>query len=187
MIVPSLLGLSARRYIGDERFEAAKPYIKLGNFVVPLLLNYANAALVLPKVAEVPDADLLAAVLVIVSALCIAGFGSGLLLSRWLAVNRGEAASLTFALGMNNNGAGLVLAPVALADHPQVILPIATISSSISSRLSSISPAASRRGIDSGKLRQLGAAFGHLGRKQNKDSVKTQILRFPCCLRRQFT
>lgn len=124
MIVPSLLGLSARRYIGDERFEAAKPYIKLGNFVVLLLLNYANAALVLPKVAEMPDADLLAAVLVIVSALCIAGFGSGLLLSRWLAVNRGEAASLTFALGMNNNGAGLVLASIALADHPQVILPI---------------------------------------------------------------
>ncbi len=29
-----------------------------------------------------------------------------------------------FGLGMNNNGAGLVLASVALADHPQVMLPI---------------------------------------------------------------
>ena len=29
-----------------------------------------------------------------------------------------------FGLGMNNNGAGLVLASVALADHPQVMLPV---------------------------------------------------------------
>ena len=29
-----------------------------------------------------------------------------------------------FGLGMNNNGTGLVLASMALADHPQVLLPI---------------------------------------------------------------
>ncbi len=29
-----------------------------------------------------------------------------------------------FALGMNNNGTGLVLASMALADHPRVMLPI---------------------------------------------------------------
>jgi BASS family bile acid:Na+ symporter len=29
-----------------------------------------------------------------------------------------------FGLGMNNNGTGLVLASVALADHPRVLLPI---------------------------------------------------------------
>jgi bile acid:Na+ symporter, BASS family len=34
------------------------------------------------------------------------------------------ANSLIFGLGMNNNGTGLVLASVALADHPQVMLPI---------------------------------------------------------------
>lgn len=124
VIIPSLLGLFARRYIGDERFETAKPYVRLGNFIVLLLLNYSYAALVLPKTAELPDADLLAAVLVEVSSLCIAGFGSGLLLSRWLATSRDKAASLTFALGMNNNGARLVLASITLADDPQVMLPI---------------------------------------------------------------
>jgi bile acid:Na+ symporter, BASS family len=38
-----------------------------------------------------------------------------------------ETVSLVFGLGMNNNGTGLVLASVALADHPQVpqvMLPI---------------------------------------------------------------
>jgi len=29
-----------------------------------------------------------------------------------------------FGLGMNNNGTGLVLASLALADHPRVLLPI---------------------------------------------------------------
>ena len=29
-----------------------------------------------------------------------------------------------FALGMNNNGTGLVLASMTLVDHPQVMLPI---------------------------------------------------------------
>ena len=29
-----------------------------------------------------------------------------------------------FGLGMNNNGTGLVLASMALADHPRVMLPI---------------------------------------------------------------
>ena len=29
-----------------------------------------------------------------------------------------------FALGMNNNGTGLVLASMAMADHPRVMLPI---------------------------------------------------------------
>ncbi|WP_198953797.1 hypothetical protein [Rhodopirellula sp. MGV] len=33
-------------------------------------------------------------------------------------------ASLMFALGMNNNGTGLVLAGLTLANHPEVMLPI---------------------------------------------------------------
>jgi len=33
-------------------------------------------------------------------------------------------ASLMYGLGRNNNGTGLVLASMALADHPRVMLPI---------------------------------------------------------------
>ena len=35
-----------------------------------------------------------------------------------------QRTSLMFGLGMNNNGTGLVLASMALADHPRVMLPI---------------------------------------------------------------
>jgi BASS family bile acid:Na+ symporter len=35
-----------------------------------------------------------------------------------------EKVALMFGLGMNNNGTGLVLASMALADHPRVLLPI---------------------------------------------------------------
>jgi BASS family bile acid:Na+ symporter len=62
--------------------------------------------------------------LVIVLALCISAFSSGYLLANVSRVSDSERVSLMFGLGMNNNGAGLVLASVALADHPQVMLPV---------------------------------------------------------------
>ena len=51
-------------------------------------------------------------------------FGSGWLLARCLKVDSSERSALIFGLGMNNNGTGLVLASMALADHPTVMLPI---------------------------------------------------------------
>ncbi len=124
VILPSLLGIVSRQLMNERLFVRVTPYVKLANFLILVLLNYSNATLVLPKVVSLPDPDFLFAVIVIVSALCVAGFGCGFLLSRALRANRSETASLMFALGMNNNGAGLVLASMALVDHPQVMLPI---------------------------------------------------------------
>lgn len=124
VILPSMLGLGCRAVLGDLRFSRMFPYVKISNFLVIILLNYSNATLVLPHVVAAPDADFLAIVAVIVGLLCIVGFGGGLLISLMLRANRPDTASLMFALGMNNNGSGLVLASVALSDHPQVMLPI---------------------------------------------------------------
>jgi BASS family bile acid:Na+ symporter len=124
VIMPSLLGIAGRQLIGDQRFPLMLPYLKLINFLVLFLLNYSNATLVLPEVLAAPDADFLVIVAFIVGLLCIAGFGGGFFLSRLLRTNRSDTASLIFGLGMNNNGSGLVLASVSLADHPQVMLPI---------------------------------------------------------------
>ncbi|ATQ68218.1 MULTISPECIES: bile acid:sodium symporter [Methylosinus] len=124
VILPSLLGSSCRAGLGDHRFARLLPYVKLLNFLVIILLNYSNATLVLPGVVASPDADFLALVAVVIGLLCVVGFGSGLLISTLLGASRNDTASLMFALGMNNNGSGLVLASVALADHPQVMLPI---------------------------------------------------------------
>jgi BASS family bile acid:Na+ symporter len=54
----------------------------------------------------------------------LTAFSSGYLLANVFRVSDSERVSLMFGLGMNNNGAGLVLASVALADHPQVMLPV---------------------------------------------------------------
>jgi bile acid:Na+ symporter, BASS family len=124
VILPSALGISVRRIAGDQRMAAIKPYVKLTNYLVLVLLNYANASLTLPQAVAHPDPDLFAAILLITVALCVTTFGAGYLLARYLRVDRGGTVSLMFGLGMNNNGTGLVLASMALAEHPQVMLPI---------------------------------------------------------------
>lgn len=124
VILPSLSGIAFRAFLGDRLYGRMLPYVKLFNFLVLVTLNYSNATLVLPEVVSAPDRDFLFIVAAVVALLCIAGFGGGLLVARLMKANRSETASLMFGLGMNNNGSGLVLASVALADHPRVMLPI---------------------------------------------------------------
>lgn len=124
VLLPSLLGMAARPVIGAGRLKSAKPLLKLINAGNLLLLNYSNASVSLPQIVADPHWDFLAMTLAIVVALCAVAFGSGWYLARLLRVDRPQWTSLMFGLGMNNNGAGLVLASMALADHPQVLLPI---------------------------------------------------------------
>ena len=124
VIGPSLLGIAARRTVGDAGITSAGPFLRLLNSFNLLLLNYANAAVSLPQMMADPDWDFLAVVLIIVLGLCVLAFAAGWLLGRWLKVDPPQQVSLTFGLGMNNNGTGLVLASLALANHPRVLLPI---------------------------------------------------------------
>ena len=124
VILPSLLGILTRWLAGDGRINSVMPLVKLINYCVLVLLNYSNASLTLPNVLSDPDLDFLAIMLVIVIALCIVAFTSGYLLALFFQADRKETVSLMFGLGMNNNGTGLVIAALALADHPQVMLPI---------------------------------------------------------------
>ena len=118
------LGIVARRTVGDAGITSAGPFLRLLNSINLLLLNYANAAVSLPQMIADPDWDFLAVVLIIVLGLCVLAFAAGWLLGRWLKVDPPQQVSLTFGLGMNNNGTGLVLASLALANHPRVLLPI---------------------------------------------------------------
>jgi bile acid:Na+ symporter, BASS family len=124
VILPTLLGILVHMLAGELLVTRAMPYLKIINYCILLLLNYSNASLTLPNVVSQPDMDFLAVTLTIVMALCISAFSSGYLLARFFRVCNSETVSLVFGLGMNNNGTGLVLASVALADHPQVMLPI---------------------------------------------------------------
>ncbi len=124
VIAPSLLGIITRRLIGGQRIAELNLHIKLANLCILLLLNYSNASLSLPEALAKPDIDFLGLILFVVVALCLAGFATGYLISRMLHTQRSDRASLMFGLGMNNNGTGLVLVSMALADHAQVMLPI---------------------------------------------------------------
>jgi BASS family bile acid:Na+ symporter len=124
VLLPSLLGILSRRAIGESRVVTAKPLLKLVNALDLLLLNYSNAALSLPETVADPDWDFLAVVLTIVVSLCVLTFAAGWWIGCLLKAEAPQRTSLMFGLGMNNNGTGLVLASLALADHPRVLLPI---------------------------------------------------------------
>jgi BASS family bile acid:Na+ symporter len=124
VIAPSVLGIACRGTVGGPAVARVRPGLKLANAGVLLLLNYANASASLPQAVANPDLDFVAAILAVTLLLCAAAFLAGWLVARVRRADESEEVSLMFGLGMNNNGTGLVLASMALADHPQVLLPI---------------------------------------------------------------
>jgi len=124
VLAPSLMGIVIRLALGDMRIAAAKPRLKLINSAILLILNYSNASVSLPQAVAEPDPDFLVLILMIVVILCALAFTAGWLISRFLKATPSQRTALMFGLGMNNNGTGLVLASMSLADHPRVMLPI---------------------------------------------------------------
>jgi bile acid:Na+ symporter, BASS family len=124
VVLPSFAGIAVRRAVGEARLASAGPLLKLVNSVNLLLLNYANGSVSLPQTVADPDWDFLAAVLGVVFSQCLIAFASGWLIARLVKADGAQRTSLMFGLGMANNGTGLVLASLALADHPRVLLPI---------------------------------------------------------------
>ncbi|RCS48322.1 Na+-dependent transporter [Bremerella cremea] len=124
VIVPSISGIVCHQLLGKQRVTGSKAKLKLANYAILLLLNYSNASVSLPQSIAQPDADFLIVTLAIVATLCVVAFFTGWLISRLRHSDSADQIALMFGLGMNNNGTGLVLASMALADHPQVLLPI---------------------------------------------------------------
>jgi BASS family bile acid:Na+ symporter len=124
VVFPSLLGLGARHFIGERRIRPFSPYLKFFNLLNLLLLSYSNAAISLPQAFHNPDWDFLILIITVTTGLCLLAFGAGWLISRLYHTTRAEQSSLMFGLGMNNNGTGLVLSSMALAQYPLVMVPI---------------------------------------------------------------
>jgi len=124
VIAPSILGIVCRQLLGKERIVVSKPHLKLANSAILLFLNYSNASVSLPQAISTPDLDFLIATLGITFLLCVASFFAGWAIAKLRNAEQVDRIALMFGLGMNNNGTALVLASMALADHPQVLLPI---------------------------------------------------------------
>ena len=123
-MLPSVLGLCVRFAVPETQLTAVMPFVKLTNSLVLLLLNYSNASVSLPQAVVDRDFDFLAVTLGITAGLCLTAFASGYGLSRLFKVDQADRISLMYGLGMNNNGTGLVLASLALASSPRVMVPI---------------------------------------------------------------
>ncbi len=124
VLLPSLAGILARPLIGDRRLESARPLLRVASSACLLLLNYVNAAASMPQVTAAPRPAFLAVILGVVAGVCVLSFFSGWVVARLCRADAGQETALMFALGMNNNGTGLVLASLALAAHPAVMLPL---------------------------------------------------------------
>ena len=124
VIIPSILGIVCHYLLGKERVAAGKARLKLTNYAILLILNYSNASVSLPQSIANPDPDFLFVTLTIVTTLCVIAFFAGWVISKLRQSDLVDQIALMFGLGMNNNGTGLVLASMALADHPRVLLPI---------------------------------------------------------------
>jgi bile acid:Na+ symporter, BASS family len=123
VVLPSLAGIGLKMLTGNT-LNRLKPYLKLVNTVCLLTLIYSNAALVLPQTFIRPDWDFLLLIMLITSLLCISAFTLGWIIAKVLKTSDSEKTSLMYGLGMNNNGTGLVLSSLSLADHPAIMLPI---------------------------------------------------------------
>jgi BASS family bile acid:Na+ symporter len=124
VVLPSFAGIGLRHALPEVVFHGIHTAMKLANLIVLLLLNYSNAALSLPQMLRTPNPSFLALVFVIVSSLCALAFWLGGLSARMLRGTRADAVTVMYALGMNNNGTGLVLASTQLAHHPLVLVPV---------------------------------------------------------------
>jgi BASS family bile acid:Na+ symporter len=123
VLTPSVLGVATRWLLGDGSVAKALPSLKLLNSFILLLLNYINASSSLPGIVARPDWGFLALATSAALGMCVLAFAVGWALATLLRADDGRRTALMFGLGMNNNGMGLVLASVALAHLPGVMLP----------------------------------------------------------------
>ncbi len=124
IIFPTVFGLFVKFLLGEKRAETVKPFLKFINVIILILLMYSNAAIALPEAFTKPDPDLLLIIFIITTSLCIIAFGAGWFIAKLMKAGKAEQSSLMFGLGMNNNGGALVLASMALKDHPIILIPI---------------------------------------------------------------
>jgi BASS family bile acid:Na+ symporter len=124
VVLPSLAGMALRGLLGEHIHRRLKAALKQTNTLVLLILCYANASAALPQIVAQPDWDFLALVLGVVVVLCVSAFAVGWCLARCLGLDVSQQRSLMFALGMNNNGTGMVLAGASLSSLPWATLPV---------------------------------------------------------------
>jgi bile acid:Na+ symporter, BASS family len=123
VLVPSLLGVGVRRLVGDRLIGKVLPTVKLLSTVTLLLLTYTNASVSLPGMVAEPDWVFLVLALGAALGMCVLAFTAGWVLANLMGAEDDQRTALMFGLGLNISSPGLVMASVALAHLPAVMLP----------------------------------------------------------------
>lgn len=124
VVVPAASGMLLGRLLGQHRVSCCLPVTRCINLLLLLVLNYSNAAAALPHVLASPDWRFLGLIAVAVSLRSALGFVCGYAVGRLTRAKRDETTSLTFGLGMANDGSGLVLLTAYVTDLPDAVLAI---------------------------------------------------------------
>ncbi|TFE68698.1 Na+-dependent transporter [Methylacidiphilum sp. Yel] len=124
IVIPSFLGMFARLISGNGVYEKVIRIIKPLNEINLLVLIYSNAATALPFIIHKPDTDFFLLIGIVVFLLCLIRFHAGQWIGSLFHFGEPTKRSLIYALGMNNNGMGLVLSNAVVGNQPSIILPI---------------------------------------------------------------
>lgn len=124
VMLPALLGVLVSNKMASTKRIHLKSNLKLMATLVLLLLNYLNASHALNMALSNPDWDFLVMIIATMFMMSFSGFLVGWFFPLSLKTKDSDRKALTFGLGMNNNGMGLVLASTSLPEHPTILLPI---------------------------------------------------------------
>lgn len=122
--IPSFLGILLRFFMKDQIWKLLFPFLKILNLINLLALNYLNASSSLPTAFMSKSTNFIFMIIFVSTLLCMISFSAGWFIPKAFKVPVDQRISLTYGLGMINNGTGLVLATSTLHENPLILLPI---------------------------------------------------------------
>lgn len=124
IVAPSVAGMLVRYAIGDQTFQRLRPHVGLASVVLLLALIYAFAAAALDDLTQRGDGMLVVWSFALSGALCVLLFALGWGLGRFLRFDRPSRITLTYAVGMHNNGVAMLIGAEFLPTDSPIFLPM---------------------------------------------------------------
>lgn len=124
VLIPSILGIVCRYFLGRQRITKLRPYIRLTGSVLLLVLIYAFAATSLARVSQHNQAGQLSWAFGLATILCLTDFGAGWCTGKLLRPEPSTRVAMIFGIGMHNNGIALLVADSLLLKDSPAFLPI---------------------------------------------------------------
>jgi predicted Na+-dependent transporter len=124
VLVPSIAGATLRALLSDKQLQSLRPYLRLSNSILLLVLIYSFAAASLHGVLDREShAELILAGLLCVTS-CVISFTAGAFTSKAMKLDPEERSAIWYGIGMHNNGIALVIGEGVMEAESSFFLPI---------------------------------------------------------------